>query len=345
MANTTVNLIREPVGAEGKTIHVAVGAAKIFEGIMVAQLDADATLVPGSTALSGDCIGVSTHEADALSRCAVETDRQYLFANASGGDACSAATPIGWTVYMADDHTVADNSASGTRGKAGMFMGMQDGRVKVWVSPSAVRVAEALDVELDDSAGNFDVDNVEAALAQIVADLAATTATHGANMVGVQDAANLFTATTVEAALAEAKAIVDANYAGRIQHRQLIATHATITAGAATETLNIGAVLPANATILGVTMHTYTPFTGGTISDFTVDIGSSGDADALVDGADLYAAAVDGAPSTHTAGVNPNKTFVAAGAQLTAKFDCASDNVADATAGAVTIDVFFTVLA
>ena len=48
MANTTVNLIREPVGAEGKTIYVAVGASAIKEGIMVAQLDADAKLVPGS---------------------------------------------------------------------------------------------------------------------------------------------------------------------------------------------------------------------------------------------------------------------------------------------------------
>lgn len=133
--------------------------------------------------------------------------------------------------------------------------------------------------------------------------------------------------------------------AGRIQHRQLVVDESDITAAAATETLSIGAVLPANATILGVTMHTYTPFTGGTISDFTVDIGSSGDADALVDGADLFSAAVDGAPATMTAGVNPNKTFVAAGAQLTAKFDCASDDVADATAGAVTIDVLFTVLA
>lgn len=338
MANTTVNLIREPVGAEGKTIHVAVGSSKIYEGIMVAQLDADATLVPGSTAASGDCIGVSTHEAAAQGRCAVETDRQYLFGNAPGADACSAATPIGWTVYMYDDHTIANNSSNGTRFKAGLFMGMQDGRVKVWVSPNAVRVAEALDVELDDSAGYFDVDNVEAALAQIVSDLAATTNGNGASKIGIEDAAGHTAAATVEAALAQL-------LAGRIQHRQLVVTEASLTEAAATQTLNIGDVLPANATILGVTMHTYTPFTGGTIADFTVDIGSSGDADALVDGADLFAAAVDGAPATMTAGVNPNKTFVAAGAQLTAKFDCASDNVAAATAGAVTIDVIFTVLA
>lgn len=204
MANTTVNLIREPVGAEGKTIHVAVGASKIYEGIMVAQLDADATLVPGSTALSGDCIGVSTHEAAISGRCAVETDRQYLFANATAGDACSAATPIGWTVYMADDHTIADNSAGGTRKKAGIFHGMQDGLVKVWITSASVRATtEAVDVLLDDASNLFDTDNVEAALTQIVEDLAAVTATHGANMVGFQDGGNKTAAATVDDALDE----------------------------------------------------------------------------------------------------------------------------------------------
>ena len=174
-------------------------------------------------------------------------------------------------------------------------------------------------------------------LQEFIDDLAAVTATNGAHMVGFEDGGGHTTATTVDATL-------DELLAGRIQRRQLIATHATITAAAATETLNIGAVLPANATILAVSMYGLTPFSGGTVGDFTVDIGSSGDADALIDGADLFSAAVDGAPATMTAGVNPHKTFVAAGAQLTAKFDCASDDVADATAGSVTIDVLFTVL-
>ncbi len=168
MANTTVDLIRMPVGAGGKTLHMSVGASAICEGIMVAQLDSDATLVPGSTALSGDCIGVSTHHALANSECEVETDRQHLFANAGGGDACSAATPIGWTVYMYDDHTVADNSNSGARKKAGIFLGMVGDMVKVWIHPGRVIAAvNAADLLLAD-AGNFTAKtNPEDALQEI----------------------------------------------------------------------------------------------------------------------------------------------------------------------------------
>jgi hypothetical protein len=117
---------------------------------------------------------------------------------------------------------------------------------------------------------------------------------------------------------------------------------ADITAAAATETLNLGAALPANSRILGVDFHTFTPFTGGTIADYTLDLGSAGDPDALIDGADLFAAAVDGGPSAIPQGIRPNK-FFSASTQLTAKFDCASDDVADAVAGSITIDVYFAV--
>ena len=56
-----------------------------------------------------------------------------------------------------------------------------------------------------------------------------------------------------------------------------------------------------------------------------------------------YAAAVDGGLATIPKGIRPNK-FFAAGGQLTAQVD-ANVNVADLTAGAVTIDVMYTVLA
>jgi len=130
---------------------------------------------------------------------------------------------------------------------------------------------------------------------------------------------------------------------GSIQKRSLTATHATITAAAGDETLSIGAALPANSRILGVSIHTVTAFSGGTVGDFTVDIGSAGDIDALVDGANLFAAAVDGQVATRPLGIAPNKFFAAA-TQLQAKFICGSDDVGDATAGACTIDVLFEVL-
>lgn len=112
-----------------------------------------------------------------------------------------------------------------------------------------------------------------------------------------------------------------------------------INAAAASQAINIGATLPAKTYIVGVAIHTVTAFSGGSVGDFTVDIGTTDDPDALIDGANLFAAAVDGQAATRPLGIAPNKYFSAAGAQLKATFACGSDDVGDATAGAVTIDV------
>lgn len=128
-----------------------------------------------------------------------------------------------------------------------------------------------------------------------------------------------------------------------VSKKTLTADHTTITTAGASQAINIGTALPANARIVGVDLHTYTAFSGGTVGDFTVDIGTAGDVDALIDGADLFAAAVDGGPATIPKGIRPNKSLSAA--QLIATFMCGSDDVADATAGAITIDVLYTVLA
>lgn len=197
-------------------------------------------------------------------------------------------------------------------------------------------------VGVEDTGGYFSATTVEGALQEVRADLAAVTNGNGASMVGIEDVATIYTATTVEAALAEVKVLVDAGMT--VLKKTLTADHTTITAAAATEALNIGTALPANSRIVGVDMHTLTPFSGGTVGDFTVDIGTAGDVDALIDGADLFTAAVDGGPATMPQGVRPNK-FFAAGGQLIATFRCGSDDVGDATAGAVTIDVLHVVLA
>ena len=103
-------------------------------------------------------------------------------------------------------------------------------------------------------------------------------------------------------------------------------------------------MLPANARIVGASVKLATPFTGGGAADVKLDIGTAGDPDAIVNAADLFAAAVDGEASAMPSGIAPNKHFVAAGAQLTATVD-ADVNVADLTAGAATIDVLYTILA
>jgi hypothetical protein len=143
-------------------------------------------------------------------------------------------------------------------------------------------------------------------------------------------------------ALAEQSALIGAGLTA--SKKTLIADATTITAAASSEALSIGTALPANSRIVGVDIHTLTPFSGGAVADFTVDVGTSGDVDALIDGADLFAAAVDGGPATIPQGIRPNK-FFAAGGQLLATFRCGSDDVGDATAGAVTIDVLYITVA
>ena len=59
--------------------------------------------------------------------------RLYEFNN--GGDAFTEADQIGAVVYASDDHTVENDSSSGTRPAVGIYMGLtESGRVVVWVS-------------------------------------------------------------------------------------------------------------------------------------------------------------------------------------------------------------------
>lgn len=130
---------------------------------------------------------------------------------------------------------------------------------------------------------------------------------------------------------------------GQVQRRVVTVGHADLTAAAVSEAIAIGAALPANAHVLGVNVSLATPFSGGGATSCVVDIGSTGDADALIDGANVFAAAVDGMASTRPLGIAPNKIF-ASSTQLNATF-ISDVNVAALTAGSATIEVLFTVLA
>jgi hypothetical protein len=135
----------------------------------------------------------------------IETNRVFEFANGTGGNACSSATLFGYTVYCGNSYTIYDNSAGGTLFSAGQFVGLTTDatpRCKVLITPGYIAAAsDAANVAITDADGHFDTDNVEAALNQIIDDLALITATHGANMIGFQDSGNKTTAATVDAAL------------------------------------------------------------------------------------------------------------------------------------------------
>jgi hypothetical protein len=181
------------------------------------------------------------------------------------------------------------------------------------------------------------------------ADYASTANGKGMSLLGVEDAGGYYTGTDGEAVLQEIGASIAAGLTAVKRTVTVAFNNAALVAAnsnGAAATVNIGAVLPANARIAGVDMRALTPFTGGSASAVKVDIGTSGDIDALVAQADVFAAAVDGGPSAMPRGVRPTKMFATGGAQLIATFTPdVGHQLANLTAGSVIIDVWYIVLA
>lgn len=202
-----------------------------------------------------------------------------------------------------------------------------------------------------DSDSKFTATNVEAALAEVktladaaatTVNLAKTTSPGGASLIGIYDQATLYTATTVEAALAEVKALADAAIA--LNKRTVTIGHADLTSAVNGEAqaINIGAALPANAVVLAHEVNVGTLFSGGDASAVTLDIGGT-DADAIVDGMDVFTGAATGA-LVGTAGVHPKGKFSAEQLKATFVTD-AGHALAGLDAGELTITVWYSVLA
>lgn len=142
MSNATTDLRVSHIGEGGRKNHLPVAASTtIYRGTCVAQLASGGGLVPGSTASSGHCIGVSTHRAVnagliGAARCEVEFDRIFIMDNKSG-DAFTDVSPIDSVVYMEDDHTGC--VTAGSLFAMGKFRGLEaDGRIRVYIDPSIV---------------------------------------------------------------------------------------------------------------------------------------------------------------------------------------------------------------
>jgi len=111
------------------------------------------------------------------------------------------------------------------------------------------------------------------------------------------------------------------------------------------EVENIGAVLPANAHILGVSAKLGTQFSGGGIVSLDVKVGTAGDDIGLASGISGMDAAIDGEVDNIVPGTAPHKHFVAAGAQIIATFTPdGAHNLNDMTTGEITVNVLFTVI-
>lgn len=103
--------------------------------------------------------------------------------------------------------------------------------------------------------------------------------------------------------------------------------------------------LPANARIMGIDLTGFVPFTGGTTSAMVLKIGAhGGDLSALLASSNMFAAAVSGSPSTFVEGIQPNK-FYASATTLDLTFTPTGDAWDNLTAGGLTIDVLYAVVA
>jgi hypothetical protein len=150
--------------------------------------------------------------------------------------------------------------------------------------------------------------------------------------------------TTTNVTADNLSALAGGTFPGMIQFREVTIGHADLVDAALFQGFNLGAVLPANALIMGVSDGGgFVPFSGGGAGVVTVDVGTAGDPNALRAGGDLFAAAVDGQISSMPNGIAPNRLYVAAGAQL--RVTITSDvNVDLLDAGSVKLIVSFVTL-
>lgn len=198
MSNATSSIVTLPYGQGGRNVQLPVdGGSKIYKGTLVAQLTATTMLVAGSTASSGPAIGIATHDVDNSAgsdgdlRCIVRMDQIFLLANGTSTDACSEATKLFSVVYMADDHTVYDNSAGSTLQAAGRFLGIEpDGRVRVFVGMSNLgdSLADASGVAIADTGSFTTAADVEAALAELYQDTRTVNSSVGIPLASFLDA-------------------------------------------------------------------------------------------------------------------------------------------------------------
>lgn len=126
----------------------------------------------------------------------------------------------------------------------------------------------------------------------------------------------------------------------RLRLAEKVIGHADLTDGDTSQVIDLFD-LPAGAQVLGRRVL-LAAFSGGGNTALSVDVGTPGDPDALIDGADLFAAAVDGEASSVPSGIAPNKSFAAA-TTIKGTFVCVAGILSDFTAGECTSQILYAV--
>lgn len=120
-----------------------------------------------------------------------------------------------------------------------------------------------------------------------------------------------------------------------IQKLEQVIEFSDLTAAAVTEAIALG-TLPATAYVLSHEIYIETLFSGASASACVLDIGGT-DVDAIVDGHDVFTGAATGRLTGSTLGVHSEGYF---GSQaMVATFTATGDDVADLTAGKLTITI------
>lgn len=176
-------------GTPKLTSYPVLNAVKIYKGSIVVITSAGYAK-PGVSAASLKTVGIALETVDNTDGSAGDVDVQVYQAVGcfSQNGAAFDISDVGGLCYVYDDATVTQDSTS--RSIAGTVYDVDDNGVWVYMGLAAPVDGTALAA-------------TDAALAELIVDLAATTNGNGASLIGVEDAGTLLAATTVEGALAE----------------------------------------------------------------------------------------------------------------------------------------------
>jgi hypothetical protein len=137
---------------------------------------------------------------------------------------------------------------------------------------------------------------------------------------------------------------IAATVATAISKKELTLGFAQLTTVGLSQSFNVGTALPANSRILSTECRLTSAFSGGAIASMKMNVGISGRTTDIFDALDILTSAGNfSSTQASTGGVDPF-AFYASSSQLVATVTATGADVNAATAGALVLDVLYTVL-
>jgi hypothetical protein len=224
--------------------------------------------------------------------------------------------------------------------------GITDAGGVLWPSTDPVVAAAALIAQgLALKGENFD-DCQAVMLGSLAASLLSTSSGAAASLIALHDTGGFFSTKTVEGALAALGGGTAGAGQGIVKKTVTITQAADLAglgAGVKNFDKNLGTALPANARLISVTAETVTDFDDAAHGTYAITVGTSAGGNQV--GTSLnVAAGQSGFPKIVTAGAQGYLMAPQGSAQLTVRL-ASSVDLNTATAGAITLNAFYIVLA